>query len=430
MQQGFGTAIVQFNKLEREHLDTAFWINVVFATVLTLLGIFAAEVVADLFKQPGLTPVVRWLSIGFIIGALNGVQQAIFRRKMEFKTLALCSTIANISGGIVGVVLAFLGFGVWSLIFKTLSSGIVGVVVIWILSDWRPGFRFSRKHFKELYSFSLSVMGTNFLSFFTKNMDNLLIGYFLGPAALGFYDISYRLLRILNTTLGGTINRVALPAFSKIQKETDRLRNVLYNAIQITSFVAFPAFLGIGAIAPELVLGLFGKQWAQSIPVMQILVFISLLQCIFVYNGTIMLAMGKPSWQLGLKFINTLANVIAFAFVVRWGIEAVALAFVIRGYLLSPLPLLLIRKLLDIKLYDYIRKLLPALTGSIVMVVCLWKVKDIISSLMGLHISLIVYIAVGIVVYTVTILLISPNLIQQSFELTRLAFNIRPGREP
>ncbi len=429
VQQGFGLAIVQFLDLDNKHLDTAFWINVTIGIVMTLVGIFGAEIVAAFFKEPTLTPVVRWLSLSFIVGSLSGVQQAILRRELRFKILAICSTLANIMGGVVGVILAFLGHGVWSLIFKTLLAGILNTFILWFICDWRPGFEVSRIHFKELYSFSLSVLGSNILDFFSRNMDDLLIGYFLGPVALGYYSVSYRLLRMMNRMLAGTINRVALPTFSKLQKERDRLRHFFYNAVQLTSFIAFPAFIGIGAVAPEFVRGFFGEQWTQSIPVMQVLVLIGLLQSISLYNGTVMVAMGKPSWQLGIKVLNTMANVIVFTLVVRWGIVAVAFAFVIRGYILAPLSLFIVYKLINIRFAEYFRQIFPSVAGSVLMFMCLVGIKKIIGGLLNVHLSLIVYILAGASVYLLSVLIVSPVLFQQTFDLTRLALNIDSSKK-
>ena len=170
--QGFGTAIVQRAELQRSHLDTAFWTNMIFGVTMTLVSIGASGLIAGLFDEPDLAEIVRWLSPVFIFAGLSGVQQAILKRELAFKKLALREILAIVAGGIVGVVLAFLGFGVWSLVAQTLTKRLVGVVVLWGVSDWRPSFRFSKKHFTELFSFGLNIIGTNVLNFLNGHADD------------------------------------------------------------------------------------------------------------------------------------------------------------------------------------------------------------------------------------------------------------------
>lgn len=291
--------------------------------------------IADLFKEPQIAPIIRCLSLGFIISAFSSVQEATFQRKLAFKSLAIRSLIAVVIGGIVGVTMAFMGFGVWSLVGQQLANSFVQVLVLWSVSDWRPGFRFSPKHFKELFSFGVNVMGMNLFNFLNRRSDDFLIGYFLGSIALGYYSVAYRLLLILTQLLTTIIVKVSLPTFSRLQQEPERLRNALYKAIQLTSLITFPGFLATVILAPELVTVIFGQEWSPSIPVMQVLNLIGILYAYFYFNGSVMMAVGKPSWKLALDFIQAVSNVIAFAIAVQWGIVAVAAAYVIRGYLMA-----------------------------------------------------------------------------------------------
>ncbi len=421
LDQGFTQALIQRQDLDPEHLDTAFWTNFTIGLVLTVFGIATASLAAEWFKQPELAPVIRWLSLSYLIGSLRGVQQALFRRRFAFKALAARSLVAIVIGGAVGVGMALFGLGVWSLVGQQLVNALAGVLVLWWASDWRPGLKVSAKHFRDLFDFGINIVGFNLLDFFNRRADNLLVGYFLGPVALGYYAVAYRVLLVMTQLLTSTMNSVALPTFSRLQGEPERLRQAFYTVTQLTSLISFPTFLSMAALAPELVQVLFGDKWAASIPVMQVLAFIGILHSLTYFNGSVLMAMGKPSWRLWLNCLNAVVNVTAFALAVQHGIVAVASAYVIFGYLLSPLPLLLVRRVIHIELITYLRQYVTPLTASIVMVIAILGTKFFLASLTTSLVVLVVCTLIGAAVYAITIQLIAPALLQRSLELARLA---------
>lgn len=427
--QGLASAIIQCKELDREHLDTAFWINLGSGVLLTFFGIAAAGVVANLFNEPQLVPIIRWLSLSFLLNALSSVQVAILSREFDFKSLAIRTLTASFVGGIVGVIMAFMGYGVWSLVGQQLTNAFVAVFVLWQVSDWRPGLNISAKHYKELFAFGLNEVGFNIFNFFSRRGDDFLIGYFLGPVALGYYTIAYRVLLLMTELLISTISKVALPTFSRLQQEPERLRSAFYTATQLSSLVALPAFVSVAVLAPEIVQVLFGNKWLPSIPVIQILSFVGMLQSVSYFNGSVIVAMGKPSWRLRITILNSVSNVVAYVLVVKWGITAVAAAFVIRAYLFSPIPIWMIHKLIHIKLSVYLRQYIAPLISSLGMVLVILGAKYIFKELVGIPILLSICIALGAVVYVAMIWWTVPKLFQQLLDLIRLIVPTRTERK-
>jgi O-antigen/teichoic acid export membrane protein len=414
LDQGFSTAIIQRRELEPEHLDTAFWTNLAIGVFMTGLGIITANLIADFFKQPELALIIRWLSLSFIIRSLSAVQEAIFRRNLAFKTLAVRSLIAVVTGGAVGVFMAFKGFGVWSLVCQILSGNLVQIIVLWWASNWRPKLRVSRKHFQDLFSFGINIVGIKVLGFFNRRSDDLLIGYFLGPVALGYYTIAYRVLLVMTQLLTDMINNCALPVFSKMQKEPEKMRTAFYKAIQLSSLIAFPAFLGMAALAPEITLISFGEKWLPSVPVMQILAFIGIVHSVTYFDSTVMTAMGKMSLQLKINCLNSLANIIGFAIAVRWGIIAVAIAYVTRAYLIMPINLYILKRLINIKLSVYFRQYLSQAVGAIMMIFTILAVKHFLGALITIKITLLaICITIAVLTYGLIIILTEPKLYRE-----------------
>lgn len=423
LDQGFSAAIVQRADLEREHLDTAFWITILTGILLTAGGIAASGLVATFFQEPRLTPVLRWLSIGFMLSALSSTQTAILQRKLAFKSLAARSLAATTVGGVAGMSLAFAGFGVWSLVVQNLANGLAGAVVLWRASDWRPGFRLSKKHYKELFTFGVSVAGNNILKVLVRRSDDFLIGYFLGPTLLGYYTIGYRLLLVIMRLVTGIINAVAFPTFSRLQQHPERMRRAFYNVTQYTSLLAFPVFMGLAALAPELVPALFGEKWAPSIPVMQVLALIGILQSVSFFNGSVMRASGKPSWEFGIMLVTAVCSVIGFLLAVRWGIVAVAASFVIVGYLLAPISYLAVRRLIQIDFRTYLGQFVAPLSASLIMVIIIVGLKYVLKHQeLNLYLQLFIYLTAGVLIYLLVIGLTARSLSRQVLELVSLAF--------
>ncbi|MCZ7573213.1 MAG: MOP flippase family protein [Ardenticatenaceae bacterium] len=422
LDQGSSAAIVQRADVEREHLDTAFWISILTGILLTAGGIAASGSVAAFFQEPRLAPVLSWLSLSFILNALSTTQIAILQRELAFKRLAARSLTATTAGGVVGIGMAFAGFGVWSLVAQNLVVGLAGVIVLWRATDWRPGFNVSKKHYKELFTFGVSVVGNNILKVIIRRSDDFLIGYFLGPTLLGYYTIGYRLLLVIIRLVTGIINAVAFPTFSRLQHKPERMRRAFYKATQYTSLLAFPVFIGLAALAPELVPAVFGEKWALSIPVMQVLALIGILQSVLFFNGSVMRASGKPSWEFGVMFLNAVCSVIGFLLAVRWGIVAVATSFVIVGYFLAPLSYMAVHRLIQIDFRTYLGQFAAPLSASLIMVIVIVGLKNVFKHQeLNLYLQLFVHLASGGLIYLLVIGLAARSLSRQVLELVGLA---------
>jgi PST family polysaccharide transporter len=420
VEQGLGSALIQRAAIEEEHLDAVFWIATTTGVASALLSVFLAGPIAAVFRQPDLAPIIRWLSINLLLNGLQATQSAILQRELAFDRLAKRSLLANAAGGIAGVVAAFLGLGVWSLVIQALTNGTVGTLALWDVSSWRPTFRFSIRHFQDLFGFSVHVLGNNLANVVNRRADDFLIGWLLGPVALGYYTIAYSLpLKNLMGLLVDVINRVAFPAFARVQSDPARMRRGLYAATRYTSLIAFPSFLGLMVVAPELVATVYGPKWSPSIPVMQVLCLIGILHSVYYYNGAILLAAGKANWRLWLTMINAVANIIAFTIAVRWGIVAVAAAYVIRGYALSPLQLWPVHRLIGIDIGEYLRQLVYPLVGSAIMVGSIVMMKQLVPPVLPVPVQLFAYVSVGIAVYVAVVYAQSPSTVKDLVRTAR-----------
>lgn len=346
VNQGFGQALVQRPAVSRAHLDTAFWSGLGLGVALAALLSLAAGPLAAAFHEPRLAGVLRALSLTFVFAALASTPEALLRRQLRFKALALRTLAANAVGAAVGLTLAVLGAGVWALVAQTLTGAAVGTVAVVAAARWRPGRAVDRAAFGDLFGFGVHVLGTNVLTFLSRRSDDLLIGLVLGTTALGYYTIAYRLLLLMQDVLIGTIQDVAFPTFSRLQGSLARMRAAHRTATRVCATIAVPAFVGMSATSPEVIRTFFGARWGPSVPVMALLALIGAQQAVQYFNGTVLMALGRPGAVLRVVAVNATANVVLFAVAVHWGIVAVAAVFVARAHLLAPLSHQMVRRAL------------------------------------------------------------------------------------
>jgi PST family polysaccharide transporter len=424
LDQGFGLAIIQRAELEPEHLDTAFWTGVMTGVVTTGLGIAGAKFIAGFFDDPLLAPILGWISVSFVISALSNTQISLLQRQLSFKSLAASLIAADFVGSVVAVIMALTGFGVWSLVAQVVINDLAATIILWRVCGWRPRFRFSPCHFKDLFSFGSSVVGARMVNFFKRRSDDLLIGYFMGATALGYYSIAYQMLLVITRLLLNVINAVALPAFSRLQHNPDEMRRAFSTATSYASLIAFPAFLGLSLMASELIPTFYGPQWAPSIPVLQILGLSGILQALFFFNGPVIMAAGKPAWNFALTAFQSVASLIAFSIAVRWGIEAVAIAFVVRGYVTAPVSIWMLRRLIQLDLIDFMREHISQFIASVVMVAAVLGIKYLLGDMMNMIALMLIGISGGMLAYGVGMVLLEPNLARQLLGYVQL---ISPG---
>jgi PST family polysaccharide transporter len=421
VDQGFSDAIVQFPELSHEHLDTAFWVSLLIGGFLSIVSVLASNTIAGFFREPQLIPVIKWLSPIFFLSAMSSVQQAILRRALAFKALTIRSLAANLISGILAVVMALKGYGVWSLVAKLLVAAIVNVVMLWQVSDWRPGFRVSMKPFRELFLFGINIVGGNFVDFLSVHSDDFLIGYFLGPVTLGYYTLAYNLLIVTTDLLISVPNAVAFPLFSSMQSNPASIKQAFRQVILLQSMVAFPIFLGIAVLSSEVIVQLYGIQWIASIPVLALLMLIGVVRSAMYIYSSIFRAAGKPSWRFWIYLLTAALNLVGFVLVVRLGIVAVAASYVLISYLLIPLYFFMIRNLIGVSIRSHLSQYGPAVISSLVMVAIVYAFKLVIGDQMTLLERLFILVLTGVLAYLLTLRLTYRLAFRQIVEVVQLA---------
>lgn len=405
---GFGRLVVQRSELTPDFVDTAFWTAIGIGLTFTLLTIIAAPLFSLLFSEPQLTGVIRALSPIFIFAALDSTQSSLLERRMEFRTQALRVVTAGVASAAVAIALALLGAGVWSLVAQQLVLEGVMVVLLWTLVSWRPSMRFSRSSFKELLDFGGRVTGIRILTYLNTNVDNVLVGVVLGPVALGYYTVAYRVLVVLNALLVVTINRVALTTFSKFQDAPKMLNAAFYRATSTAATICIPIYTGVALLGGPLLVLVFGEQWAKSGPVLQALALAGAVLAQTTFNTNYAMALGRVHSELRFTTVLVVVQIAAFAVAVNFGIVAVAASLGIVTALALPIRLVRIRSWAGLRLRTYFSRYPRIFLASIGMA----GVVELAGSLTGTAeggVALATQIAAGALAYIATFRVVAPR---------------------
>jgi O-antigen/teichoic acid export membrane protein len=302
-----------------------------------------------------------------VLVALSATHVALMTRDMAFKGLEIRDMAGTIGGAVVGVALAFGGFGAWAIIGQSIASAAVATALLWRFSPWRPRRTFSRQSLRECGSFGSKMFGARLLSYLNINGDNLLIGRFLGSAALGTYAIAYNVMFAPLARLASPIQAVMVPAFARLQDDPVRLGQAWLRGSRLTAAVSIPGFVGMLAVAPDFVPVVLGKRWQEAVPVLQLLCWAGILQSTEMLQWSVLQSCGRAGTLLRYTAVSCCANVVAFAVGLHWGIVGVAAGFAIARTLLVPVITRLTCRAVRMRLRDYVRGQLSVVQASAAM---------------------------------------------------------------
>jgi O-antigen/teichoic acid export membrane protein len=413
---GTSAAVIQDTQITDELLSTVFWANGALGVLGTAALALAAPWVALYYHEPRVTAVLRTLALGFVVSALTILQQALFERKLAFRVLATVEVAAVMCGALVGIGSALAGAGVWSLVAQSLTTVVVVSVILWNVSDWRPGFVFHWSEIRRITSYSLHLSGFNVLNYFCRNADYLLIGRFLGATSLGIYTLAYRIMLYPLQTITTVIGRVMFPVYSRMQDDDARFRSAYLRSIGLIALVTFPMMIGLWAVAGPFVQATFGAKWAPAILLIKILAPVGMAQSIGATVGAIYQAKGRTDVLFRWGLVSGLIVVAAFGVGLRWGIVGVATAYAIAAVVLVTPCFAIPFRFVGLQLKDLVPILYRPLASALIMLGAVLSIRMVFvghSDLMTLQ----VLVATGAIAYLIASEFLNRMQLRQAFTL-------------
>jgi O-antigen/teichoic acid export membrane protein len=395
-----GAALVQRPLLTERDCSTAFWASVGLGALFTGVGVAGAGAVASFYGEPQVRPLAAALSVGFLVNALGATQEALLVREMRFRSLELRAMAAVGVGAVVGIAAASAGWGAWAIVGQQLALGATSTLLLWRVCPWRPSLRFSRESLRDLGGFSANVFGHRVLYYLHRNADNLLIGRFLGAAALGTYALAYNVMLLPFSRIAGPVQDVLFPAFSKLQDEPVRIAELWIRATRVIGAISVPALTGLVVVAPDLVQVVLGPRWAGMVPVLRILAWVGLLQSLQTLNTNILQALDRTRTLLRFSIVFFSTHLAAFAIGLQWGIVGVAAGYAVSSTIVEPLFAWVTCRVAGTTVRTFAASLAGVAAASLVMAACVFGLRVLlVHEGVPAAIRLLLLVAAGMVVY-------------------------------
>ena len=304
IDSGFSSALIRKKDPTEEDFSTTFYFNFAISLVVYVILFLIAPWVSNFFNIPILCPVLRVQSVTLILNAVMAVQVSMLNIRLDFKSLAKRNVTASVFSGVCGVVLAYLGYGIWALVIQQIIAAVVNLVFICVVCKWHPQAKFSRKSFKELGSFGIKLLFSGLLNTVYANLTTFAIGKFYTAKDLGFYTRGIQFAHVPNSAINGVLSTVTYPILAKIQDEEERLIFVYRKYIRITSLCIF-IFSGlICALAKPIILFTLTEKWAEAIVFLHIFAFSAMFEHISTINLNLLKVKGRSDLFLKLEIIK------------------------------------------------------------------------------------------------------------------------------
>lgn len=370
--QGIRAALLQRKDVQPDHLHTAYWLSLGGAGVISLGTILFSEPIAILLGESELTPYLRWSSLLLVITASSTIHNTLFVRDMDFRRPALRMLLSNFIGGAIGVAMAWNGFGVWALIGQQFGVSLASAVFLWSASTYRPSFRFSMRRYRELRGVSSSVFATSVLWFLTTRLDQLIISRFAGVHSLGIYIIGSRLPELAKLITHYPVSQVSTPTLAKLQDDHQRMCSAIYQGTELNALVSFAIFIGVAAVASDLVPLVFGAKWQEAATICSLLAVYTLIGVLQVFNHPALVAAGANRDYILLNVWYAVGALIACAAGVRFGIAYVALGLILNGLIGAIPSFYFLKKWIGLEASVFVRKCLYPGFAAVSMAVVIY----------------------------------------------------------
>lgn len=396
VDSGMGNALIQKKEADDLDFSSVFWFNLIMCVCLYLLMYFCAPLISEFYKMPELTPIIRVLSLILIISGVKNVQQAYVCRNMLFKKFFFSTLGGTIGAALVGITMAYCGFGVWALVAQMLFNSFVDTVILWVTVKWRPIWAFSKERLKVLFSYGWKLLVSALIDTIYKDVRQLIIGKIYTKEDLAFYNQGQRFPKLIITNINSSIDSVLLPVMSGVQDDTTAIKQMTRRSIITSTYLIMPLMVGLAVCAKPLVSLILTEKWLYCVPFLRVFCVSFAFYPIHTANLNAIKAMGKSGLFLKLEIIKKIVSVTAL--VATMWISPLAMAYSllatsVLGQIINAWPN---KKLMNYSYLEQVKDMLPQILLSLGMGVLVYCIPPIGASSFA---DLFVRVFVGVLVY-------------------------------
>ena len=396
VDSGMGNALIQKKDADDLDFSSVFYFNIFMCTVLYIGMFFAAPYIAQFYDKPELTPLVRVISLTFIIAGVKGIQQAYVSKNLLFKKFFFSTLGGTLVSAAFGIFLAYKGAGAWALVAQSLSNATIDTLILWLTVKWRPKWMFSFKRLKGLFSYGWKLLASSLLETGYNNLRNLIIGKVYSPSDLAFYQKAHTFPDIVITNINTSINSVLLPSMSKVQDSKEAVKGMTRRAIKTSVFIIAPLMVGLAACGKSVISILLTDKWLPSYPFMVIFCSTFVFYPIHSANLNAIKAMGRSDLFLKLEIIKKIVGIITIVLTFRISVLAIALGGIVASVLSQIINAWPNKKLMNYSYLDQLKDIIPSILLAAFMGGCVYCIN-----LLHLNnwLTLIIQVPLGALIY-------------------------------
>jgi O-antigen/teichoic acid export membrane protein len=411
---GIGAALVQKKDITMYDYQLGFGIVLITNLVFSMTLVFLAPFIAVYFEEPKLTPILQVTALGFMSNAFIVIPESYLSRRLDFKRKSIVELVSNLGGGGITLTAAYLGYGVWAMVWGFVSIWAIRAIGLNIISPIHVLPKFSLKRAKQIITFGGLVTMDHLAWYFATRSDAFIIGKLLGTGALGIYSVALHVASMPMQKINGLLNEIAFPAFSSIQTDGEKVTAYLLKAIRLISFFAFPIFFGLASVAPVFVEIVLGSKWSEAAYPLAVLSMVMPLRMIVNIYASTLRGIGRAGVSVMLTILTGIIMVSGFAIGTRWGIKGVCLSWLVTVPITTFLVALIARPFCGFGAFKLIKELFsPLLASSVMLAVVMYSypfLKSFLSeSTVSTILILIAQVLLGVMVYVPLTLILDRN---------------------
>jgi O-antigen/teichoic acid export membrane protein len=365
---GMSAALIQKKSHEEVTLlyNTAFWSGIIWGILVFLfLSLLIAPIAASFYHEPILIKLIPVLSLGILIKPFTMIHAVILTRDLNFKKLAKIANGASLIAGIISLIFAYRGLGVWALAINNILAVALTIPLFILATKWKPTFEWNKEHFKDVFGFGAYSTATSIFSTLTYNIDNLMIGKLLGTSLLGNYTLSFSLTEQVRQVVSNVLNKVMYPVFGKLQDDKAKLRAYFLKIININAMVIYPLMTYLLLFAEDIILGFFGDKWSLAILPLRILSFAMMIHLLVNSFASLLRGLGKPHLEMKIIMGTTLFILIPSLYwgVHFYGLVGASVAILINKIILVIIALNILKKEIGLAPFDVLKTVVGSITS-------------------------------------------------------------------
>lgn len=394
---GFSSALIQKKDRTETDFSTVFYFNIFISIGFYLLLYISAPYIASFYKEPDLCLITRWIGLNIIISGFSIIQRAKLIIDVNFKKQAKVSFASVLISGITGILLAYKGLGVWSLVIQTLSNNMLNTLLLWIFAKWIPKWRFSRKSFNTLFSFGSKLLLSGLLHTIYTNLYSLVIGRKYSSIDVGFYNRSYQFASFPSINIVEIINRVIFPIQCEIQDDNERLKISFIKYLRMSCFIIFPLMVFVAVLSKPLIILLLTEKWLPAAELLSILCFAYMWYPMMVVNNQILNVKGHSDYYLYAEIIKKIIAITILFISLPFGVRTLCWGIVIYNFFDIAIIIHYAKKIIYVGYFEQARNVIPLFLLSLLMGGMVYLSISFIEGDLG---KLIMGCVIGILGYT------------------------------